>query len=474
MTISRRNLLAGLGGVTLALPFLDVFTGRGRRAHAAPLQSSFAVFFRQANGCASAQNTSEIGAEPERFWPRNVGALTAANVEGRALAELAPFLDRTLVVGNVNMEFFDYGDGHARGVLQALTGRGPVVDNQGGDSEAGGESLDHRIGRQLNQGGADSLFMHAGDPGGWLSGACMSYRGAGQRRAAHRNPFNAYQQVVGGLTGASGEELARLAQRNQSVNDLVRDQIETLRRRSELSAADRQRLSLHFDSIRELEVAMSCHLETQREAELEASTAWEQITDGDFVLATARLHMDVAAIAVTCGQNRSVAIQIGNGNDGTTRYRDPDTGQRMENYHFISHRRTSHGTDGSVIGGSDLMHHKIDRQFAQTFRYLLERLDGYAMPEGGTLLDHGVAVWFNDLSNGPEHGALDVPWILAGGAGGFFKRGQYVRAGGGGTNHVKLLNSIGAAVGVTSADGEPLDDFGDPSLPRGQMTELHA
>ena len=134
MKISRRFVLRGLGGATVALPLLESLAPRGAKAggQATP---PYAIFLRQANGVAAAQNT-DVGAEPERFWPQSVGALTAANLEGRALEELSDFADRMLVVGNVNKEYYDYGDGHANGVFQALTARGPNVNGAGGASEA--------------------------------------------------------------------------------------------------------------------------------------------------------------------------------------------------------------------------------------------------------------------------------------------------------------------------------------------------
>jgi hypothetical protein len=55
---------------------------------------------------------------------------------------------------------------------------------------------------------------------------------------------------------------------------------------------------------------------------------------------------------------------------------------------------------------------------------------------------------------------------------GFFKPGQHVDVGQ--TNNNKLFNSILTAVGVRKPNGDPIDDFGDPSLPKGMLTQLHA
>jgi len=467
MKMRRRMVLKGLGGLSLGLPFLEGLRSADNASAGEALVQPYAIFLRQANGCASAQ-TTELGDEPERFWPTTEGEITPGTLSGRALDELSDHYQSLLAVG-VDAENFDYGDGHARGALQGLTAQGPVVLGVGNDSEANGESIDHRIGRELNPDGRDSLFLYAGVNSGWLGGACESYRGAGNRRAPLHNPLNAYQTMM----GIDGETLSeQLIERRRSVNDLVRDQMDALLGSSQLSGLDVQRLELHRAAIRDLEGTLSCNLSADEEATLDGASAGYDSYEGDLVLAAVRAHMDVAVLAVACGYTRSVAIQVGNGNDSTDRFTDPDTGQQMENYHFISHRRLSHGSTGEIITDGDLLHHKIDRHFAQAFRYLLDKLAAYPLPTG-SLLDAGVSVWHNDQSQGPSHSSQNLPYILAGSANGYFRQAAYVRAPGQGT-HCRLLNMIGTAVGLRSQSGGDLDDFGDAGLPKQVLTELLA
>jgi hypothetical protein len=472
--ISRRTVLRGIGGATLALPFLEGLVPR--QVKASDEVPPFAIFFRQANGVAQQQSNDEIGDEPERFFPRTLGALDTANVQGRALEELDGYLDQILVLKNVNTHTFDYGDGHARGVMQSLTARGPVVAGAGGDSEADGESLDHRIGAEVNEGGRESLVLYSGGSGGWLGGPCISYRSSNVRRAADRDPWVAYQNIMGADGGLSAEAQMMLVERQMSVNDLVRDQLTRLQSSPRLSGADHDRLQLHLDSIRDLEVALTCRAADDVVLALEGNSPSHVSTDGDEVLTTARYHMDVAALAVACGYTRSVSIQIGSGNDGSTRYRNLSDGSVMENYHYLSHRRASHDSTGGIIPNSDLLHHYVDVHFAQAFRHLVERLDAYMMPTGRSLLWHGMAIWHNDNSNGPPHGFANVPWVIAGSACGYLRQGEYVEVqpGNRDPNHNKLLNTIGTAAGVTKADGSPLDDFGDPMFERGLLTDIIA
>lgn len=469
----RRTVLRGIGGVTMALPFLEGLAPRTVKAQDAAVPP-YAIFFRQGNGVATEQS-SEFGDEPERFWPREFGALDAANLEGRGLDELTAFASKLLVVRNINMEDFDYADGHARGALQCLTARDPVIPQAGGDSEASGESVDHRIGRQLNPDGQDSLFFYAGSPGGWLGGPCISYRGDNNRRSALHNPWNAYESIFGAadLTDAAA---AQLAARNVSVNDLVRGQLQGLLSRTDLSTRDRERLDLHLTSIRDLELNLQCQLSESEERVLEGLESIYESNDGDHIWQVTRAHMDIATIAVACGLTRSVAIQVGNGNDGSSQYRDPDTGEMMENYHYISHRRFSHSDDGDFIANADELHHKIDRQFAQAFRYLIERLDSYDFG-GPTLLDLGVSVWLNDLGNGPGHSANSCPFVFAGSANSFFRQGEYIELDGGAwnvRNHARVLNTIATAVGCTSEGKDYCDDIGEDFIDREPHPELQA
>ncbi|WP_437585244.1 DUF1592 domain-containing protein [Sorangium sp. So ce1000] len=66
-----------------------------------------------------------------------------------------------------------------------------------------------------------------------------------------------------------------------------------------------------------------------------------------------------------------------------------------------------------------------------------------------------------------------VPYILAGGAAGYLKTGQFVDVT---ITNNKLLDTdtIGAAVGCTNSQGGPLDDFGDESLEGGLVDPIIA
>jgi len=106
------------------------------------------------------------------------------------------------------------------------------------------------------------------------------------------------------------------------------------------------------------------------------------------------------------------------------------------------------------------------------FLHLLDRLSMYAGPGGGTLLDDSVCLWTNDLANGPPHSYSNVPQVIAGGAGGFLRTGQYIDAGG--VAHNQFLNTLINAAKVRADGGGYYDSFGDASLPRGVIDAMIA
>jgi hypothetical protein len=331
-----------------------------------------------------------------------------------------------------------------------------------------GESIDNRIVRELGGAGVEPLTLRAGPRSGYLDDV-LSYRAAGDRRSAESNPYNAYKALFG-LPDQSALEQERAAKRRKSVNDLVRSEMTALLSNQRLSKDDRYRLDQHSQAIRDLEVGMQCALPPELLMPISLETTKQAESDAGVQVA-ARFQAQVIALAMACGKAPAATLQIGNGNDQTQYTID---GTTLERFHHISHRINSDGGAGSGtdIVDADLKHHKVDKMFAGIFRDLLDALSSHTTPTG-TLLDDGVAIWLNDLSNGPPHGLTNMPYVCAGSCGGALKTGAYVDAGAGKyVTHNKFLNTIGAAVGCKNGAGAPLDDFGDSALEKGRITVM--
>ena len=461
--ITRRRFLQGLGGAMVALPFLESvrFTSRARAA--AGQRPVYSVFVRQGNGV---QQELASRNEPERFWPSQLGPITPESLRAdgdRTVSELADHAGKLLMVRGTRFAFPGNDCGHSGGINQVLTAA--RVTGVGKDSLADGESIDWRIAQDCNPPGVDPLTLMAGPQQAYIA-AGLSYSGPQQLRGAQSDPFAVYQDLVG-MGGADPVLLEALANRRRSVNDLVREEMQDLMGKPDLSSDDRQRLETHFEAIRDLEINISC---TLAEGEVMAmETISQAAEDNSNRQAVAEMHMDLIALAFACDLNRTATLQIGTGNDATRYYVN---GELQNTFHRISHRVDSDGADGPPIPNADLLHHEIDRIFARMFKHLIERLDSYAGPGGGTLLDDSFALWTNDLSNGPPHSYNNIPQIIAGSAGGFLRTGQYVDAGN--VTHNQFLNTLLSAAGLRNGSGGYYDSFGDASLDPGVIDEMIA
>ena len=68
----------------------------------------------------------------------------------------------------------------------------------------------------------------------------------------------------------------------------------------------------------------------------------------------------------------------------------------------------------------------------------------------GTLLDNTLLLFVNEISRGNTHSHEDMPFILAGGAGGALNAGRYLRYDN--ENHLRLLQSVLELMDVDSSD----------------------
>ena len=475
--MNRRRFLTGLGGVTLALPFLESSGFRRfARAQTSAAPKRFVCFF-QCNG-----------ANMSKFWPQGgYGALTDAHFPmDRTLYALRSYCDKLLIPRNMHMSPKGFGqDGsmgcdHQSGMGHKLTGQ---LLGSGGFAQ--GISVDQLIASKINPSNRSALTLGVHDTGGGPTGS-ISYSGPGAPVNSEPNPRLAFEDMMG---INYGEAVVRdlLGDRRKSVLDLVHQEFDALSR-ANLSKSDRDKLDLHFTSVRELEqqlagtggaAAMACQrLEPAREAEIRAADQNRNVRQDAQFKAMGRMQMDLIALALACDYTRSATLQWGAGAGGPIF--NWDNISHQYNHHKLSHGSTLDGEGGSAVAGYETMIYDIDRWFAGEFVYLLDRLNAYS--EGtGTVLDHSCVMWINELSDGKDHDFRDLPCVIAGSCGGVFKQGQYLnlskfadaRQTGFGeldAPHNKLLTTIVNAVGAG-----PIERFGHPMLgASGEFTQLKA
>ncbi len=464
--VGRRALLRGAGGVAIGLPLLDIMMPT--RACAAAPSPVFGAVVVEMNGVQQGQ--ADGSGEAERFWPAALGALTTASMTAasdRATSELADYADKLLMIRNIRLPFGADGCAHSSSGNQLLTAAkyGPA----GAKSLAFGESFDNYVGRSL---GFEPLNLYAGPKSGYIDDH-ISFRGKNDVRVGENNPFTAYKKIVG--LNRNPQQAAQVAAGRKSVNDLVRVELNALRARTDLSEADRKRLDMHFDAIRDIEVKIVSELPVATQGEMKAIDG-KPGSDQNRLTAV-RLQYDIMAFALAAGFTQLVVIQVGDGTDGMQYTLD---GMVLPRFHPLSHRATS----DSKIGDSpdkdkmEIWHHRIDVLRLGLFKHLLDQLAAFSTPEGN-LLEVGFALWTNSIATG-FHRQTNIPWLIAGNARKYFKNGLHMTADGGplsdsmqqNVTNNQLLNTLIGAFGARKADGSPVDDFGDPSLPRGTLSKI--
>ncbi len=459
--INRRAFLRGAGTVGVALPFLE---GAPERSAWAQNENPVFGFFI----CTSCGVLQKSGSDPERFWPTTEGALTTESMNAfaaeRCTGILADYASRLLIVRGISYPHRSSGCGHAQGLVQCLTSSAP--NGTSNTSTSSGPSIDTVIAQALNPQGVEPLTLYAGLKGGYINEK-LSFSAAGQVRAAEGNPYNVYQRLVGlvtpggtGGTGGTGPTVAdQLLLQRKSVNDLVRAEMQALLARTDLSAADRQRLDQHFQSIRDMENTMT-GMGVQCSADGLNTTAIDALRSGTAFKANgsqdeiSKLHFELVALAFSCNATRVATIQIGDGTDAT---RYTINGKQMERFHWISHRIQSDGSSGTSIPTAVEDHAAIDRMRMESFKHLLTKWSAY-QTAGGPLLDRAFALWTSHVAVGPSHSFSNLPIIIAGSAGGYLKQGQYLNAGSNVGNN-RLHNTLATAMGVNKDSGG-LTNFG--------------
>jgi hypothetical protein len=377
-----------------------------------------------------------------------------------------------IVVNGIGHAFGSVGCAHNGGDGQVLTAAHPIHGTT--IDTCDGESIDNRIATVRNPPGREPLALSARryppDAVGNSYPGYVSYRGPMQPRAAEANPLLAYQQMVGMAAPPSGSGggtagMASLLASRKSVNDLIRAQMQGLLARTDLSAADRQRLQQHFTAIRDIEVQMAGALPAAKVAELMAVSGNPlDPAAHDQVL---KLQLDLLVLAVSSAYTHAATLKIG---DRIDRAIWLVNGLPLPEFHMISHREYTDGFGGAPIPNAVAMHHQIDVIHAQRMKYFLDQLAAIDTPQG-KLIDQGYVGWTNQVAVG-DHGYSPIPWVVIGGAKGFLKTGQYLNVGSITGN--KILNTLLNAAGVRNPDGSMITNFGAPQTAGGVIAAMIA
>ena len=439
--LDRRRFLRVSAGALVALPLLNAFRARASE----PAFPKRLVLVYMPNGTIQ-----------DAFWPTNVQ--DEAHFElGEILAPLSAHKERLLILKGLKIAIAaaDVGPGgpHQKGVGALFTGR-ELLDGQfrdGCGSLAGwanGISVDQEVANKI---GADTVLpsLELGVRAAKNDvQSRISYAGPGHPLPPMNSPHDVYLRLFSGWE-TNSSTLADLRDKRHSVLDTVQEQFQALSAHS--SAEDRQKLDQHLTLVRDVErrldilpPATGCIApELPPELDTDSESTMQQI---------AALQMDLLSIAFHCDLVRVASVQF---SDGLNTIRFPWLGSMGEGHSL------SHSGDSDVEARAQLV--ARHRWYVEQIARLLDRLA--AIPEGnGSVLDNTLLVWGSEIGTGNSHSHENIPFLVAGSAGGALRTGRFLNFGG--RSHAELLVSILNAMGLES------QTFGHPDFVAGPLSGL--
>ena len=452
--IGRRNFLLGTGGAVMAIPALEGLVPRAARAegNATP----FLLTYLQIMGVCQ-----DVGwGFQERFWPTggpgdiSVASLASDAAAGRSVGQLKDFADKISLVRRVHCVRVEGGTSHNSGAAQVLTGSGLYNKLVSGDFDSGNsfhhskalsEDITQRVAREI--GGGRYLGVQTAPTADEVGYAINTNANLGQAQGSSMNaeygPRNLYERLFPAVS-SSPQELLR-----QSVNDRVRSDLLSLAKSPRLSADDKRRLEQHTESVRLIELRMACALPDPALGNRAHSFGNESdgYSNWDTYEERAKLCNKLSVIAVNCGASQVVQIFAINSLRGKRTDMFEPGSSKYDGGMNNSMHQNSHRNDAEFVDNLS----RNDRWHMRRFAEILQDLG----PSGFNILDNGVTMFHTDIATG-DHQCSDIPFILAGTAGGRLKMGKYIDAN---TTNNKLLATVGAALGLKD-NGAPITQFG--------------
>ncbi|GEM_PF-2302868 len=471
--LSRRHLLQGLGGFTLALPLLPSLMGRAEAQTAA--LPRFFVSSWVSHGGLHRDNVfpipSTVGLTTRDLFPATTGFVAHKLQSGR-LVEMKRTYAQTAAARSQPMEDFEPGiarvspllgsflsdallekmnvlqgvdmlhwGGHTRGYLGNYTNRDGGNDN--GLANAAIPTIDYAISQS-------SKFYSAAErplvKAPVLSATWTQLSSFKSGSGVANNPFNCrtvgqiYDLLFNGVMTTPGQTDPRVSVVDRVQADYARLSKGAFGPGRRIGQADRVRLDEYMDGVKTIGdrmksmVTAGCMLPTVTAAqrplmtrEGEADWEWTGVAaDLPLRQANQRAALELVNMMIVnafqCGTTRAVVRQLSALKDQW----DPAT-FNTPSQNEVS-RTDAHGMVFHNHELGDRQRHIVRSQrFMFEFGYadLIKRLDAAQVVPGVSMLDQALVYWSSE--SGPEtHSAKSIPAILAGGGGGYFKTGNYV------------------------------------------------
>lgn len=473
--LSRRALLRGAAGTALALPWLEAMQPH---AHAAASQApKRIVVFLTANGVF-----------PERWWPTPSGetpypldkppaayylsGISGGCANSPSCATVAALDTRQFTMSPTLEPLTSHRDDLL--ILEGIDPSGPGGHAQWGSAltgrleQPGGTSLDQVIAEQI-AGSTKFKSLQLGVKNDQQGGAhgTASWYAAGKPAQAENNPQTVFERVFSEVGAPDQSAIERLRARRKSVLDGAAEQAAVLQK--QLGRADALKLQNYFESIRDVEARLqnvATGVSCQRPL-LSPPTGEEWWSDLNNFPAVLSAQLDLLAMSFACDLTRVATVEIGY---ASTRMTLPWLGIDQE-----YHEGLGHAVDADMAAQNNIA--KVDHWHAMQVAGFIERLK--AIPEGaGSVFDNTVILWVGELAKGNTHESRNMPCLLAGSAGGFFKTGRYIRFPRDGSAPLQPYPrgrwSNDLSLTLLHSMGLSATSFGDPSMFSGAIDALRA
>jgi hypothetical protein len=404
--LPRRAFLRGFGSAAIGLPFLDAMSPAfaGPAAAKPPVRMAF---FYVPNGIVmDGWNPSYEG--KFREMPR-------------ALKSLEPYKDDILQLGNLTHNtgraLLDGPGDHGRCCGSYLTGiqvKKSLVEIKNGPSfdqlvakEIGGQtrfpSLELGMDDARQAGDCDSGYSCAYTNN-------LAWRSETQPLPPTLDPRALFERMFGAGQPMTPEERGRQSKYRRSILDFVTESTHKLE--STLGPSDRRKLDEYLSAIREVERQIERAESDNRQVDPHMDKPYG--VPADFA-EHFKLMSDMIAIAFQADQTRIVTFLVTR--EGTSRpYRELGI---SDGHHPLTHHRNLPDLIEKV--------RKINEYHVKQFAGFIEKMK--STREGdGTLLDNSMIVYGAGLSDGNAHLHEDLPTILVGKGGNYFKTGRRVIA----------------------------------------------
>jgi hypothetical protein len=461
---SRRSLLAAAGGAAALLPLLSASKGFS----AVPTAPKRLFIIQTTNGVIA-----------NAFWPDDSDVnLTQPLPE--ILSPLESHKSDIIVLGGIDLQSaLDDIWGHANShdcAGHLLTGMQGAKGNKPGYNEAAPvaniASVDQAIAQELKrttQLPFPSLELGVSNMTSGHDNAetqrYTSYRGPAIGSDPARpdgvltelNPYNLYTKLFSNFMQEDTSAIDALRAERRSILDLVGSDMERLAGR--LGRGDKEKIEAHLSSVRDIERQLDAvQLSGCYSPTLKADVPWTKQEGMSHIPEITKMHIDLAVAAMACDMTRVATMMLINyANQGVTmpwlgdEFTGPGDEYPLRDHHDITHRQgqSPEHTRRKIVS---------ETWFMSQFAYVLTAMKRVSEPKAdgtmGTMLDNSVVAILNSGSDGAGHTVTDMPWVIAGNCGGYFKTGRYLRY-----DHAP---HNGLLVAFCNAMGMPRDYYGDP------------